>query len=160
MSRQSAPAASVRRCILAPRSEVWAVLADGWVYPGWVVGASRMRAVAADYPAVGSALHHSVGSWPALLDDETRVVECEEGRRLVLEAKARPAGTAWVTLELSDAAGGSTDVEMREDVSGGPGLLMPKPVRQALIVKRNTETLLRLALLVERATAPASSAVG
>ena len=28
-----------------PPSAVWAVLADGWLYPVWVVGAARMREV-------------------------------------------------------------------------------------------------------------------
>lgn len=151
-------ATPVRRQTSAARADVWAVLADGWRYPGWVVGASRMRAVEVNYPAVGSALHHSVGNWPALLDDETRVVDCEEGYRLVLEAKTRPVGTARVTMTLADGPHGGTLMEMEEDVSVGPARLLPRPLRQALIVRRNTESLRRLALLAERATSPQSSA--
>ncbi len=148
----------VRRQTPAARADVWAVLADGWLYPGWVVGASRMRAVEAGYPAVGSALHHSVGTWPALLNDETRVVDCEEGRRLVLEAKTRPVGTARVTMILADGPHGGTLIQMEEDASGGPARLMPRRLRQALIARRNIESLRRLALLAERATSPQSSA--
>ena len=51
--------------------KVWEVLADGWLYPVWVVGASRMREVDDHWPAEGAKLHHSVGTWPALLDDTT-----------------------------------------------------------------------------------------
>ena len=51
--------------------DVFRVLANGWLYPLWVVGASRMRDVADDWPAEGSTLHHSFGSWPALVNDTT-----------------------------------------------------------------------------------------
>jgi hypothetical protein len=40
-------------------------------------------------------------------------------------------------------------VAIREDAVTGPGLLIPKPVRQATVVPRNKESLRRLALLVE-----------
>lgn len=142
-----------RRTTATP-DQVWAVLADGWTYPCWVVGASRMRAVSADWPAVGARLHHSVGSWPALLDDETEVRECEVGRRVVLLAKARPVmgvATVEITLEPQD---GGTLISMREDASQGPGRFVPRPVRQAGIARRNHEALLRLTLLAERRTSP------
>ena len=55
--------------------DVFAVLADGWVFPTWVVGASRMRDVDEAWPAEGSHLHHSFGVWPAVIDDKTTVRE-------------------------------------------------------------------------------------
>ena len=58
-----------------PPERVFEVLADGWLYPSWVVGASRMRAVDATWPAPDNAIHHSAGVWPALLDDTTSVLE-------------------------------------------------------------------------------------
>lgn len=54
-----------------PPSAVWAVMSDGWLYPVWVVGAARMREVDDHWPAVGSWLHHSVGIWPLLINDNT-----------------------------------------------------------------------------------------
>ena len=33
------------RAVDATPDQVWQVLADGWLYPLWVVGASRMRDV-------------------------------------------------------------------------------------------------------------------
>ena len=36
------------RSIKATPAQVWSVLADGWLYPLFVVGASRMRDVPSD----------------------------------------------------------------------------------------------------------------
>jgi uncharacterized protein YndB with AHSA1/START domain len=131
---------------------VWAVLADGWLYPLWVVGATRMRDVDADWPAVGSKLHHSVGVWPVVLNDDTEVLECEPGRRLKLRARGWPPGEADVELRLTATADG-TEVEMLEDVTAGPARIVPKPVRAPLITWRNTESLRRLTFLAERRAA-------
>ena len=68
------------RTVSATPEQVWEVLADGWLYPLFVVGASRMRDVDESWPAVGARLHHSVGTWPLLIDDTTEVLEVEEGR--------------------------------------------------------------------------------
>ncbi len=43
------------RLVHATPEQVWEVLCDGWVYPVWVVGASRMREVDDSWPAVGSS---------------------------------------------------------------------------------------------------------
>jgi hypothetical protein len=55
------------------RERVWDVLADGWTYSGWVVGNSRIRAVSANRPAPGTRHLHSIGTWPAVINDETVV---------------------------------------------------------------------------------------
>lgn len=139
----------VQRQVRATPEEVFAVLADGWLYPTWVVGASRMRQVDDTWPAAGARLHHSFGVWPALIDDETVLLEWQRGTRAVLEAKGWPLGTARVVLSVeTDGAGGSL-LTLVEDASRGPGRLLPKPIRQALMLKRNTETLRRLAFLAE-----------
>ncbi len=142
MSRQT-------RVIKASPDEVWKVLADGWLYPLWVVGASRMREVDDAWPATGAALHHSVGSWPVLLDDTTVVLASTAGEHLVLQAKGWPAGEATVDIRLEPRDGG-TLVVIEEDASHGPGLLVPGPLRAPLIGWRNSETLRRLAYLAER----------
>ena len=41
------------RTVNTTPDQVWDVLADGWLYPLWVVGATRMRDVDQDWPAVG-----------------------------------------------------------------------------------------------------------
>lgn len=144
---------TVTRTTTASVERVWEVLADGWSYPLWVVGASRMRAVSATWPQPGAKLHHSAGTWPALLDDETEVLECEPQRRLRLQAKGRPFGTAAVEITLAPVAAG-TAITIAEDVATGPSKVVPKPVRQAAIVARNKETLRRLALVAEARTQP------
>ena len=115
------------RTIQATPDAVWDVLADGWLYPLWVVGASRMREVDDHWPQEGARLHHSVGSWPLLLDDYTEVLDVTPGVSLTLRAKARPTGTATVTIRL-EPVGADTRVVMEEDVANGPAALVPKPL--------------------------------
>ena len=144
----SSPMATNTRDIAATPDQVWAVLSDGWLYPVWVVGATRMRDVDEAWPAVGTALHHSAGVWPLVIDDETRVLDSEPGRSLRLRAKGWPAGEAEVLIELEDL-GGTTRVSIHEKAVSGPGSLMPQFVEAPLMKLRNTETLNRLAHVVE-----------
>ena len=84
---------------------VWEVLADGWSFPGWVVGAARVRAVDADWPDPGTRIHHSVGLWPGLLHDSTEVVRSVPRSELVLHARAWPFGVAEILLRLTERDG-------------------------------------------------------
>lgn len=136
------------RDVEATPDQVWEVLADGWLYPLWVVGATRMREVDATWPAVGSRLHHSVGTWPVVLDDETRSEECVPGRLLRLRAKAWPGGEAEVVLTIEPRGEHST-VRIEEWTVSGPGSLLPRPLETPLMKWRNRETLRRLAFVVE-----------
>jgi hypothetical protein len=140
---------STRRIIEQDVDTVWSVLADGWLYPLFVVGASRMREVDDGWPSVGTRLHHSVGTWPLLVDDTTEVLECEPRRLLRLRARAWPSGEAEVVFRLQPR-GATTEVEIQEDVVSGPAGLIPPQVRHPLLDWRNRETLRRLALLAER----------
>ena len=139
------------RSLSATPEQVWEVLSDGWLYPLFVVGASRMRNVDESWPAVGAKLHHSVGTWPLLIDDTTEVLEIEEGKRLLLLARGWPAGEAHVEFSLQPD-GDTTVVTIVEDATAGPGLLMPKPLRDVQLHWRNIETLRRLAFVVEGRT--------
>ncbi|GIM64663.1 polyketide cyclase [Planomonospora venezuelensis] len=139
------------RTVSATPEQVWEVLSDGWLYPLFVVGASRMREVDDSWPGVGSRLHHSVGSWPVLIDDTTEVLEVDEGRRLLLKARGWPAGEAHVEISLRPD-GDATVVTMVEDATSGPGVLVPKPLRDAQLHWRNVEALQRLAFVVEGRT--------
>ncbi len=140
---------AVRRESEADADTVWRILADGWLYPSWVVGASRMRDVDAGWPAVGTLLHHSVGAWPALINDTTEVLRSEPGRELLLRGRLWPLGEAEILLRLEPDAGGGCTIHMEEDVVSGPTKLLPHPVRAAMIVPRNNETLRRLTYLAE-----------
>jgi len=138
----------VERRLKCSPEKVFAVLQDGWLYPLWVVGASRMRSVDEGWPAPGTKLHHSFGAWPLLINDTTEVLEMQPGRRLVLEARGWPIGSARVEITV-EAAGDGSLVSIAEDVSDGPARLVPQPLRVAGIDGRNHETLRRLALLAE-----------
>jgi uncharacterized protein YndB with AHSA1/START domain len=144
---------TVTRMVEATPEQVWAVLEDGWSYPSWVVGASRMRAVGEGWPATGTKLHHSAGIWPAVVNDETEVLESDPPRRLRLQAKGWPAGEATVELRIEPAGNGSK-VTLIEDVSRGPGRFVPKALRQPAIALRTAETLRRLAYMAEARTDP------
>ena len=140
------------RVIHATASQVWDVLSDGWLYPLWVVGATRMRDVDDTWPLAGAELHHSVGVWPAALDDTTTVVASEPLHRLELQARGWPLlGEARVVIDLDPVADG-TRVQMTEDATDGPGKLVPGPLRHPMIAWRNVESLRRLAYVVEGRT--------
>lgn len=129
------------------------MLADGWLYPLWVVGATRMREVDPHWPESGAVLHHSVGAWPLVIDDTTSVTLSVPGSRLDLRARGWPAGEAAVSIHL-EAVGSETRVRIEEDVVSGPGRLVPAPLRHLPLAWRNVETLRRLAYLAERRTTP------
>jgi uncharacterized protein YndB with AHSA1/START domain len=146
--------ATVTRQINATPSEVFAVLADGWTYTNWVVGTSHMRAVDASWPAPGSLLHHATGVWPMMLRDETQVEDVDPGRGITLIARGRPIGEARVTISLTAAVDGGTDVAISEVPTAGPGKWLDSPPLEAMLTRRNVESLARLAALVERRTDP------
>jgi len=137
--------------IQATPEQVWDVLADGWLFPLWVVGATRMRAVDGGWPQVGTRIHHSAGVWPAVIDDETVSLAVDAPHRLELRAKGWPMGEADVVIEIESSGTGSL-VRIHEDAVSGPGLLVPQPVRAPLLKWRNTETLRRLKYVVEGRT--------
>lgn len=149
LHRDGSARSRVQRHTDAAPDAVWRILADGWLYPLFVVGASRMREVDQAWPERGACLHHSVGVWPLLIDDTTEVLEVEEGVALRLRARAWPGGEAEVLISLIPEDGG-TRLVIEEDAVRGPGLLVPGPVRRAQLHWRNTETLRRLAFLAER----------
>lgn len=140
--------AVVERTIAAPPQHVQAALADGWLYPVWVVGATHIRDVDARWPAPGSKLHHRVGAWPLTIKDFSQVLEMEPERLLVLRVRAWPVGQGRVRLELAPVEDG-THVVMREKATGGPARLIPPILVNWLLRARNRESLARLASLAE-----------
>lgn len=141
--------ARVMRC---RPEDVFRVLADGWLFPSWVVGASRMRDVAESWPQPGARLHHSFGVWPVLIDDSTSVLEYDPPRRLVIQARGWPIGEATVTIDVKprsvDGAEGCV-VRIQEFATAGPGAFVPQPLLDLPLQWRNTEALRRLAYLAE-----------
>lgn len=138
------------RVLRCTPEDVFGVLANGWLYPSWVVGASRMREVDDAWPAEGARLHHSFGVWPALIDDSTVVESSSPPRHLVLRARGWPIGEARVTIDVKPRGDGCV-VRIQEEAIRGPGKYVPEPIMDALLHWRNAETLHRLAYLAEGA---------
>lgn len=139
--------------IEATRRDVYEVLSDGWRYSNWVVGTSHMYAVQREWPNPGSKLWHASGAWPLVVRDETQVVAVEPERRLELVARGRPFGEAAIVLTLDDAASGCR-VTMSEHPRHGVAKLLNNPVGEALLHRRNIESLIRLKSLSERRSEP------
>jgi hypothetical protein len=142
-------AVNQRRLHCSPET-VFAVLADGWLYPSWVVGTARMRDVDAGWPAPGSRLHHSVGVWPAVLNGTTSCIEWDPPRRMVVLARGMLIGKARVTLEVTPTDDGAL-VQLTEHPVSGPTLLFPRTFVDLLLWFRNTDALRRLSYLGEGA---------
>jgi hypothetical protein len=140
---------TVTRAARCTPDAVLRVLADGWSYSTWVVGTARIRAVDPTWPEPGTRILHSVGLWPALLDDETVVRAWDPEGSIELQARGWPAGEARVLVEVTPVAVGCL-IRITEDADKGPGALVPRAVRSAVIRPRNVETLRRLALIAER----------
>ena len=134
--------------INASPERVFDVLADGRSYGHWVVGSSEIRAVDPDFPKPGTRFHHKVGFGPLKLADHTRVDACDRPRRLELRAKARPLGTAKITLEL-EPEGAGTRVRFTEDAGDRLTALVFNPLTHLLVRGRNVEALRRLRELAE-----------
>lgn len=138
----------VTKTTTATPKEVWNVLAQGWQYAGWVVGASRIRAVDKSWPEAGAHISHSVGPWPAMINDDTVVEHSIPEKELILLAKVWPVAAARITLRLHEIPEG-TRIEMSESAVSKPFSWIPQPVQSAALWRRNHECLLRLALIAE-----------
>lgn len=136
------------RVFHCPPDAVFAVLADGWTYPSWVVGASRMRDVDERWPQPGSRFQHSVGVWPGLLDGTTSMEAWDPPRRAVLIARGWPMGEARVIVEAREHVSGCV-VRITEYPVRGPATLLPRVLADPAIQVRNRESLVRLAFLAE-----------
>jgi hypothetical protein len=151
------PMTEVQASVRASADRVFAELADGWAYVGWVVGASHIRDVDANWPEAGSKIHHQVGVWPLVIADNTESLACEPGRRLLMRARGWPLGEATVEILLDSQSPELTEVTLREAPTAGPGQWLDNPVQRKILQSRNRETLRRLADRVEHRPRPASA---
>jgi hypothetical protein len=126
---------------------VMEVLTDGWLFGLWVVGASHIRSVDADWPQPGSKIHHAVGAWPALVKDHSEAKVYESDGMLEMTARGWPLGEALVRIEVHEKDG-SSHIALGERIVSGPGRFV-RPVERLLVVPRNKESLSRLVALAE-----------
>jgi uncharacterized protein YndB with AHSA1/START domain len=135
-------ATNVRHMPVLPEA-IWRVLEDPDEYRHWVVGSKEVRDAQDSFPAPGTRFHHAVGIGPLTIRDHTEVVDAQRPVRLQLRAKARPLGTATVTMELLPDDDGTT-VRMIEHPDGLYAPLRLNPFVHALTKVRNAESLRRL----------------
>ncbi len=132
----------------APPERVFAVLADADAYGTWVVGSKYIRGADPGFPAKGTRFHHAFGVGPLTVKDHTVVVDVAPPRRLVLRAKARPFGTALITL-IVDRDGSGSRVTIIVDAGDPLTRLVFNPLTHLLVKGRNVESLRRLKELAE-----------
>jgi uncharacterized protein YndB with AHSA1/START domain len=140
--------ATTRTQIAASPDEVFAALANPENYGDWVVGSDTIRDADPAWPKVGSQVHHRVGCGLLKVNDHTEVLEVEPPHRLVTRARARPLGTAKVTMLLIERDNG-THVTMIEVAGDRLSRLALNRLTDPLIHLRNVEALRRLKRIVE-----------
>jgi Polyketide cyclase / dehydrase and lipid transport len=128
--------------------DVFDHLLDAWRYPQWLLGASAIRAVDDDWPAVGSRFHHRVGFGPLKVNDRSKILEIDPPRLLKLHVRATPATQGIVTFTVEPTAEGS--VLWLEE---GPALRLGetlRPVLDPITHVRNKASLRNLSELMQR----------
>ena len=128
---------------------VWDSLADACGYGYWVVGSRLIRDADPGWPAPGTRFHYTIGVGPIKVSDHTEALDAEPPRLLRLRTKARPLGTATVTMELMPTDGG-TVVRMTESPAGLTAWLSLNPLLHLVTKARNAESLARLEELAIR----------
>jgi hypothetical protein len=109
-----------------------------------VPGARPIRYFDPSWPDPGTEVRHSVGVYPLVIRDRTIVMECQPGRRLVLEARVQMIGTFVVDFRFEPDAGG-TRLTVEETVMGGAlGLPLLRPLADLTVRVRNAELARRL----------------
>lgn len=127
----------------APIERVFEVLRDPFSYPRWVVGTRTVVAADSEWPGVGSRFSYETGRSLLRYRGETRVVQADPPRRLLLKTSL-PVGAVDIDIELREQ-GGRTIVELSETAPASP---LRSSIDAALHV-RNWQTLARLKALVE-----------
>jgi uncharacterized protein YndB with AHSA1/START domain len=137
--------AMVETHVDVPPERCFEVLSDPRSYAYWVVGSREIRAADPDWPAPGSKFHHTVAGG---LEDHTVVEAVEPNRCLRLRARARPFGTAFVTVTMSGEDGGSL-LRLEEEPADALTRLVFNPVLDRLLHVRNVGSIERLKELAE-----------
>src|SRR4051812_23591216 len=137
------------RFMPVPPDAVWDALSDVGGYGYWVPGSRVIRDAEPGWPVPGSKFHHTLGLGPFQVSDHTEALEARSPALLRMRAKARPLGTATVTMELMPRDGG-TLVRMSERPDGPARLLDLNPLFWLASKLRNAESLMRLEELAAR----------
>src|SRR5687768_619818 len=142
----------------ATPEQVFDVLDDPYCYSEWVVGTAKIRGADDEWPAEGSNLYHQVGTEDddASIKDKSTILERDRPRKLVLDALARPAGIARVTMTVEPDGDGSK-VSIDEYPLEPDWAHKLRAVLDPLIFARNVEAMRRFKRLAERRAATSRS---
>ena len=83
-----------------------------------------------------------------MISDTTSVEDANRPHDLTLKVRAWPAGEGRVRM-ICEPQSSDTLVTMEEEATSGPAKLVPKPIQDLMLKKRNDEALQRLAYLAE-----------
>jgi len=137
--------ATVEESFQLTQHELFEILITPDTYPHWLVGAKRIRRVAASWPSVGGYFEHVVGLGALTISDRTSVTNIEPPLLLELMVRARPLLRASVRFDLEAHPEGCV-LRMTETPIGAYKLA--STVLQPLIRARNAGSMHRLTKLV------------
>ncbi len=141
----------VHQHIDASRDDVFNAISNPTTYPEWLVGTQRIRHVDGEFPKPGTKFDHSVGPTENITaDDDTKAMEVQGHRRLLLEVHIGPFH-GEVEFTLNKRGDNSTEVRMRECPIGPFAVITP--VMRPILAARNRASLHKLAQLLERSHA-------
>ena len=127
--------------------DVFAVLADPYAYPQWVVGAREVIEVDPDWPQAGTRFRHRTGLGAATFEGTTFVRNVNAPHRIDLEFTVEGLGRGRVVIELSQEREW-VEVTLEEHVLR-PLWPTSRYTSDVLLHVRNAEALRRLKALVE-----------
>ena len=139
--------ATTLRFIEATPTAIFDTLVDPYAYAHWVVGSKEIRGADDDWPAVGSAFYHRVGSAGLEVKDKSEVIQLDPPHWMALRTYVRPLGIAIVAIDIDPHEGGSL-VTIHEVPHPGTRLNALSRLLDPLIHLRNIESLRRLDRLV------------
>lgn len=129
----------------ASPDQVWRVLANGWLFPSWAIGATQVCKVDGDWPSADSRLQHAIGRGLFALRSETRVLASRPARMLKVLTEGWPSGGSELTVTVIPAETG-TSLRLEELVVAPTNGLAPI-VNTMLLQWRTTQALRGLDLL-------------
>lgn len=128
--------------------EIFSHLVDCAEYPKWLLGASKIRRIEAEWPAVGSCFHHTIGHGPLRFRDRSEVIAVDPPHRLELHVRVTPLVQGRVTFTVRPCGDGALLTLQEEPAARLIGNLV-RPVLDPVTHLRNHRSLHQLAALMD-----------
>ncbi len=119
-------------------------------YPQWLLGASEIRRIEDDWPAVGSSFHHTVGRGPFRVEDRSKILVIDRPHRLELHVRATPVVQGHATFRVQGCENGSSLSLQEEPAMERIGAIL-RPVMDPATHMRNHRSLQKLVQLMDAA---------